>query len=96
MTYDIPNHRWVITVDHYADLMAKPGTNYNAVGMMGPRGCNPLVATPHAFRMYDDDRNLVYEGFSSRIEFDPLDDFGTPNFGCTYIEYLINGKWEII
>jgi len=91
MIYDIPDHRWVITVDHYAE--GKPGTNSNAVGIMGPRGCNSLVDTPHLFKMYDDGRILVYEGMSSRVGFDPLDDFGTPNFGCTYIEYFVDGKW---
>jgi len=48
------------------------------------------------FRMFDDDMNLYYEG---RITggydgFEPLDDFGQPNAGCTSIEYLKNGKWE--
>ena len=92
----IPNYRWVITKDLFPEPWGKVGTNHNAVGVMGPKGCDPLMDTPHAFRMYDDDGTLMYEGFSSRVEFDPLDDFGTPNSGCTYIEYLINGEWRII
>lgn len=28
--------------------------------------------------------------------FEPLDDFGTPNAGCTYIQYLQGGKWSTL
>jgi hypothetical protein len=49
------------------------------------------------FRMYDDDGILCYEGASNDSEseagFDPLDDYGTPNFGCTEIRYLREGEW---
>jgi hypothetical protein len=56
----------------------------------------------HPFRMFDDDGNLYYEGKSddadSERAFDPLDDYGTPNAGCTSIKYW-NGsrsKWELL
>jgi hypothetical protein len=90
-------YRWHITVDHYAEG-DRPGTNANAVGMVGPRDCDPNLNCPYAFRMYDDDGFLIYEGFSSRIGFEPLDDFGTPNAGCTYIKYLSEstGGWGIL
>jgi len=54
------------------------------------------------FRLYDDDGNLYYEGVSSdstsERAFDPLDDFGTPNAGCTTIRYYRKdkGEWEIL
>lgn len=55
---------------------------------------------PHKFRLYDDDRELYFEGFSSDCEteeaFAPLDDFGEGGYGCTYMKYLINGNWEIL
>lgn len=56
----------------------------------------------YSFRMYDDDGNLYYEGVSddddSSDAFDPLDDYGTPNAGCTTIKYRssITGQWETL
>jgi hypothetical protein len=45
------------------------------------------------FKMYDDDRNLYYEGLSkSNFSFDPLDEMGY-SAGCTEIHYLENGKY---
>jgi hypothetical protein len=49
------------------------------------------------FRMLDADGNLIYEGLSdNNSSFDPLDDFGQPNWGCTTIQYLNpkTKKWE--
>ena len=47
------------------------------------------------FRMYDDDGELYYEGvMSEECEgFEPLDDYGMPNAGCTEIRLLEDGKW---
>lgn len=49
------------------------------------------------FEMYDDDGELYYEGYwvdhdsddetHEVNEFEPLDDFGTPNAGCTLIKH---------
>jgi hypothetical protein len=47
--------------------------------------------------MLDADGNLIYEGLSdNNSSFDPLDDFGQPNWGCTTIQYLNpkTKKWE--
>lgn len=78
---------WEITVDHICD-----GDDN---GVTGPRGCGKDEARPHAFRMYDDDGELYYEGVSSEEDFDPLDDFGLPNAGCTDIHYKNkDGVWE--
>jgi hypothetical protein len=49
--------------------------------------------------MYDDDGLLYYSGKSSEYAtFDPLDDYGAPNAGCTSIEWLNpkTGEWEIL
>ena len=52
---------------------------------------------PHIFRMLDDDGEVYYIGYcSDDSSFDPLDDFGTPNAGCTEIQYKVNGKWEAL
>jgi len=46
------------------------------------------------FKMYDDDRNLYYEGLSkANFSFDPLDEMGY-GVGCTEIHYLENGKYK--
>ena len=51
----------------------------------------------HKFRMYDDDGELYYEGCSDDdSSFDPLDDFGMPNAGCTEIKYWNGSTWEIL
>ena len=43
------------------------------------------------FQMYTDDDELIYSGYIVQDDdsqgFEPLDDFGMPNFGCTYIKY---------
>jgi hypothetical protein len=53
---------------------------------------------PHNFSLYDDDDNCMAMGrlwLSEKSEgseqlFAPLDDFGTPSLGCTYIK--VDGK----
>jgi hypothetical protein len=85
------------------------GTNDNAKGKIGP--CNPGLKTVKEIRehpgrerfcMYDDDDYLIYEGFMVHDKhsegFEPLEDFGTPNYGCTYIKYFNpkTRKWEIL
>ena len=51
------------------------------------------------FKMYDDDGELYYSGYSKPdADFDPLDDFGMPNAGCTEIKYRnhLTGKYETL
>jgi len=51
----------------------------------------------YKFRMFDDDGELYYEGYSiDNSSFDPMDDFGTPNAGVTEIKYVNNGKFETL
>ncbi len=81
---------WVITRDYIDED--------RAVGVMGPRGCTfakeDIAANGVQFRMYDDDNELYYEGYLIGGEgFEPLDDYGTPSAGCTYIQYKEKGKW---
>ncbi len=99
-------YAWLITEDHVAEPGAKPGTNMNAVGMTGPRAAPTellaqlAVGEGRPFRMFDDDDGLTYVGRiiadpGSQDDFGPLDDYGTPNAGCTYIEYQnAAGVWE--
>lgn len=93
---------FIVTKDHIADSTAKPGTNANAVGVVGPRTCkataDEIVNHPNGqkFRMRDDDGELYYEGVyvpgDGSDPFQPLDCFGRPNAGCTTIEYWVDGK----
>jgi len=48
------------------------------------------------FQMFDDDGIRYYSGriIGDYQGFEPLDDYGTPNAGCTDIKYFENGKWE--
>ena len=58
-----------------------------------PLQAHEIIHTGTKFRMYDDDNELYYEGYSTEEDFSPLDDYGMPNAGCTSIEYLIHEKW---
>lgn len=97
---------WMIDKDHAADKSAPEGTNANAVGMMGPSDITEAnearlkAGEGVPFQMCDDD-GVVYEGRYVRgqntlIDFHPLDEFGTPNYGCTDIKYLENGVWTVL
>lgn len=88
---------WIIDKDHIADPDARPGTNDNAVGIMGPRSYKGDGSElTKKFRMLDDDRVLYYEGRCDTDDDDnalgPLDNFGTPNAGATIIQYWVQGK----
>lgn len=90
---------WIIDRDLIADLTRKAPCNANAVGMMGPRGyAGDGSELNHRFRMLDDDGNVYYEGRNDTQDddnaFGPLEDFGTPNAGCTDIQYRVRGKWQ--
>ncbi len=94
-------YEWTITKDHIADPEAKPGSNCNAVGVVGPRSAKRTHdaikndPTGKKFRMRDDDGELYYEGVLVGGDgFEPLDDFGMPNAGATTIEYREGNKWE--
>jgi hypothetical protein len=85
------SYYWEITLDRYADTSRPAGTNENAVGV---RNGDESIANREGvkrsrFQMFDDDRNHIYSGFiyhrNGEEQFAPLDDFGTPNFGCTYM-----------
>lgn len=63
-------YAWVITKDVNPDPKAKPATNDNATGLIGPSNALPLTADeirthPKAkrFRMLDDDGTICYYGY---------------------------------
>ena len=85
-------YAWKITRDRFAEKCEdEPGD----VGVMGPRDADTslLDGKTERFSLWDDDGNCIYEGIigGEYDGFEPLDDCGTPNFGCTAIK--INGEW---
>lgn len=89
-------YSWVITKDFTDDPPSKPY-------IQGPSGTkktiSDIVEHGEQFRMLDDDGNVYYEGFIANKGggFEPLDDYGMPNAGCTEIQYLQpNGEWSTL
>ena len=74
---------WIITDAHLEDLKEEIGY-YD--------GDTKIKDNQAKFSMYDDDDICYYEGiiYGDYDGFEPLDDFGMPNAGCTYIK--INGE----
>jgi len=59
--------------------------------------CSTLVVDLVPFRMLDGDGNVYYEGLATPdADFQPLDDFGRPNAGCTEIQYKVDGIWQTL
>lgn len=84
---------WVIT-DDYID-------GGKDVGLIGPHNADSNHVGKdegQAFRMTDDDGQVYYLG---RIKgdyqgFEPLQDFGMPNAGCTSIELREGNRWAVL
>ena len=101
-------YAWLITKDFMPQEGAKEGTTGNAVGLIGPSFGLPLTAEeikkhPKAqkFRMLDDDKEVYYEGVfvdcnDRYTGFEPKDDFGEPNAGCTEIQFREGGAWKTL
>ena len=96
------DYAWVITKDCFDE-----GTEFDAKGTAGPHDIvmanSEIREHPdaHDFRMLDDEGNIMCYGkfvgdASSEDAFGPLDDFGTPNWGCTEIQYKENGEWKCL
>ena len=78
-------YRWEITRDHIE--IDGPVT------IRGPREYDRSITdSPSSFELFDDDGVLQYSGviFGNYTGFEPLDDFGTPNAGCTLVK--LNGE----
>ena len=63
------------------------------VGACGPHNADAsLTDNPTPFSMFDDDGEHYYDGvlYGDFGGFEPLDDFGTPNAGCT--EITVGGR----
>jgi len=93
------SYRWIITKDHFDG-----DGDGNAVGVEGPGGCDSSMKdNPVRFSLWTDDQECMAEGMlymaddayevhsPEEVVFSPLDNFGTPNWGCTAIKH--NGEF---
>jgi len=95
----------------YAWTITRDLIDSDAKGVCGPRGCTmtseEIRNHPNAekFIMKDDDGESYYHGYYLTINedecedcgFEPLDDFGEPNAGCTSIWYKNQeGEWSML
>lgn len=98
---------FIIDRDHISETFGYP----SRVGLTGPRTASDRdmerlkAGEGIAFRLYDDDGELYYEGrrleesdcdelYDSEPEFAPLDCFGMPDSGCTQQrERNAEGQW---
>jgi len=94
---------WIVTKDKITEQNEKGNYITIPVSVIGPHGCELTekeLKKGYPFLMFDDDGNLCYSGFlvgdkESEEGFWSLDHYGTPNAGCTYIQYKNDeGKWE--
>jgi len=76
-------YNWTVTNDW---------TGGGEKGLTGPMNKSRHTANETDFRIYDDDGILYYSGkiWGDFDGFEPLDDFGTPNAGCTEIHLKDN------
>ena len=86
-------YAWIIDKDHL------DAPEDSSVGICGPRGAKQILldmledGKGEQFELFDDDDILYYTGRIIGIYdgFEPLDDFGMPNAGCTAIK--LNGAF---
>ena len=73
-------YNWTITKDYIG--------NGAETGLTGPSNKSRHTANETAFRMFDDDGEHYYSGliWGDFDGFEPLDDYGMPNAGCTEIQ----------
>lgn len=95
------NYAWIITKDKIGD-----GDDDGTIGgHLAPKHLIELLRHPkrnqlEKFRMKDDDGQVYYYGYiaGDYEGFEPLDDYGTPNAGCAWIEYKdkATGEWRVL
>lgn len=102
---------WLITRDVLCEEDEDPSNVDEMVCDVGVYGPSDAVLTREQilehgveFQMLDDDGELYYEGvvawatdYKNGSGFEPLDDFGRGNAGCTEIRYRdTDGEWRTL
>lgn len=100
------NYGWIIDRDLLYE--EDPEMFQNAVGVTGPSDIPDDIQASlsdgdgRKFQMFDDDREMYFTGRYIGPDDDdmlgPLDDFGTPDSGCTEIRYYNEDtkEWETL
>jgi hypothetical protein len=88
----------------YGWMLTRDRINNRYGNLVGPHGITKahkqelLLKGGAPFRLLDDSGEVYYEGIivGDYSGFEPLDDFGGPNDGCTDIQYPneFDGSWE--
>jgi hypothetical protein len=78
-------NQWMITKDLIDD-----GANEGRKSA----GFKPGKPMTVKFRMYDDDMELYFTGHMQKLDFEPLEDFGMPAYGCTELQYNTGKGWD--
>lgn len=96
---------WIITRDHLAEQFPADFEHDHATNRTRSYGwdavCAVLKATKtrsalYAFKLYDDDGELYYEGVCTDESFGPLD-WARYDSGCTEIKYRQkDGSWQTL
>ncbi len=67
--------------------------------MLTPASTNEKVTDrglKYMFRLLDDDKETYFLGYCEKdSSFAPLDDYGA-SYGCTEIQYKVNGRWTTL
>ncbi len=93
------NYGWIITKDY----LEGDDFEETSFGVAGPRDIpdkmldDLIDGNGEKFRLYDDDNELYYQGriIGDFDGFEPLDDYGEGNAGCTMIAYYddVTKEW---
>ena len=93
---------WIITKKY---LESRNEETFIEVSIIGPSLTTltkEQIVLGHPFKMFDDDDVLCYEGYlyadkNSEDGFMPLDNYGMPDAGCTYVQYKNEiGEWKTL
>lgn len=90
--------QWIITRDIWNEQDPDSDTNDVGERSRSTRESTKAEDLPVEFRLLDSDDEVYYYGRTDEEgSFEPLDDFGQGNAGCTAIQYRnAAGVWETL